>query len=171
MKYIRLRTETSKNFSEQGTVCSGSKMRVISSPINRLRFLNTLVHGVSYSYVVDSSWNVMVHDDAREGKWRGNWWMEWVVSTLHTTSEHGVSSITTADAHTSAASNWLKKRPRLVRFAERRNLVSARLPSHFNWPLTTHRSLVFSVCRQRQALGMAQSPTSEVKGSQLTADH
>jgi len=29
--------------------------------------------------------------------------MEWVTSTLHTTSEHGVSSITTADAHTSAA--------------------------------------------------------------------
>jgi len=26
--------------------------------------------------------------------------MEWVSSTLHTTSEHGVSSITTADAHT-----------------------------------------------------------------------
>jgi hypothetical protein len=23
----------------------------------------------------------------------------------------------------------------LVRFAERRNLVSARVPSHFNWPL------------------------------------
>jgi len=38
----------------------------------------------------------------REGKWRGNWRMEWVASTLHTTSEHGVSSITTADAHTSA---------------------------------------------------------------------
>ena len=32
--------------------------------------------------------------------------MEWVASTLHTTSEHGVSSITTADAHTSAASNF-----------------------------------------------------------------
>jgi len=35
--------------------------------------------------------------------------MEWVASTLHTTSEHGLSSITTADAHTSAASsrlNW-----------------------------------------------------------------
>ena len=26
--------------------------------------------------------------------------MEWVANTLHTTSEHGVSSITTADAHT-----------------------------------------------------------------------
>ena len=28
----------------------------------------------------------------------GNWRMQWVASTLHTTSEHGVSSITTADA-------------------------------------------------------------------------
>jgi len=52
--------------------------------------------------------------------------MDWVASTLHTTSEHGVSSITTADAHTSTANlNGL------VRFAERRNLVFARMPSHF----------------------------------------
>jgi len=52
-------------------------------------------------------------EDAREGKWRGNWRMEWVASTLHTTSEHGVSGITTADAHTSAASsrlNWRLRR-------------------------------------------------------------
>jgi hypothetical protein len=62
--------------------------------------------------VVESSWNVMAHGDAREGKWRGNWRMEWVNSTLHTTSEHGTSSITTADAHTSAASNRLNWRPR-----------------------------------------------------------
>jgi hypothetical protein len=54
----------------------------------------------------------MAHGDAREGRWRGNWWMQWVASTLHTTSEHGVSSITTADAHTSAASSWLNWRPR-----------------------------------------------------------
>jgi len=43
---------------------------------------------------VDSSWNVMAHGDA---------------STPHTTSEHGVCSITTADAHNSPASsrlNW-----------------------------------------------------------------
>ena len=60
---------------------------------------------------VDSSWNVMAHCDAREGKWRGNWQMEWVASTLHTTSEHGVSSITTADAHTSAASSRLNWHP------------------------------------------------------------
>ena len=38
--------------------------------------------------------------------------MEWVASTLHTTSERGASCITTADAHTSAASSRLNWRPR-----------------------------------------------------------
>ena len=64
------------------------------------------------SCVLESSWNVMAHSDAREGKWRGNWRMEWVASTLHTNPEHGVSSITTADAQTSAASSRLNWRPR-----------------------------------------------------------
>jgi hypothetical protein len=41
---------------------------------------------------VAPSWNVMADGDAREGKWRGNWQMVWVASTLHTTSEHGISS-------------------------------------------------------------------------------
>ena len=50
--------------------------------------------------------------------------MEWVASSLHTTSEHGVSSITTADAHTLAASSRLNWRPLadlngLVRFARK----------------------------------------------------
>jgi hypothetical protein len=53
----------------------------------------------------------MAHGDAREGKRRENWRMEWVASTLHTTTEYGVSSITTADAHTSAASSRLNGRP------------------------------------------------------------
>jgi hypothetical protein len=75
-------------------------------------------------------------------KWRGNWRMEWVASTLHTTSQHGVSSITTADAHNSAASSRLNWRTPadlngLVRFAERLNLVSARVPSHFKRGLRT----------------------------------
>ena len=48
------------------------------------------------------------------GEWRGNWRMERISSTLHTTSEHGVSSITTADAHTSAASSRLNWRPLLT---------------------------------------------------------
>jgi len=38
--------------------------------------------------------------------------LEWVASTLRTTSEHGVSSITTADAHASAASSRPNRRPR-----------------------------------------------------------
>jgi len=37
--------------------------------------------------------------------------MVWVSSTLHTTSEHGVSSIITADVHTSAAGSGLIWRP------------------------------------------------------------
>jgi hypothetical protein len=49
----------------------------------------------------------MEHADAGSGSEGGNWRMEWVASTLHTTSEHGVSSITTADAHTSAGSSRL----------------------------------------------------------------
>ena len=69
--------------------------------------------------------------------------MLWVASTLHTTSEHGVSSITTADAHTSAELTSPADLNGLVRFDERRNLVSARVPSHFNWPLQT---LVTFIC-------------------------
>jgi hypothetical protein len=41
------------------------------------------------------------------GDVKGKLGMEWVSSTLLTTSEHGVSSITTADALTSAASSRL----------------------------------------------------------------
>jgi len=89
-------------------------------------------HGYTILWV-ESSWNLMAHGEAQEGEVkRGNWQMEWVASTLHTTSEHGVSSITTADAHTSAASSRLNWRPPppagLIgpRFAKRQNLVSAR---------------------------------------------
>jgi len=42
--------------------------------------------------------------------------MQWVASTLHTTSEHGVSSITTADTHTSAASSRLNWRPHRIKW-------------------------------------------------------
>jgi hypothetical protein len=51
--------------------------------------------------------HIQTHINTGEGKWRENWRMEWVASTLHITSEHGKSSITTADAHTSAASSRL----------------------------------------------------------------
>jgi len=54
----------------------------------------------------------MAHGDAREGKWKGNCRMEWAASTLHTTSEHDVSGINTADAHISATSSRLTWRLR-----------------------------------------------------------
>jgi hypothetical protein len=102
----------------------------------RLIFISQIC-GLNYmrSQVLQSSWNVMARGDAREGKWRGNWRMEWVASNLHTTSEHDVSSITTADSHTSAAISRLTWRPRRLKwtrpFRRRQNLVSARVPSHF----------------------------------------
>ena len=105
---------------------------------------------------VECVWNVMAHGDAREGKWRGNWRMEWVASTLHITSEHDVSRIITADAHNSAASSRLNWRPRaelngLVRFGERRNLVSARVPSRFKSSLRSYGFLYTStVLRSRR---------------------
>jgi hypothetical protein len=82
-------------------------------------------------------WHTVTHGNGSEGE-TGEW--SGVASTLHITSQHGVSSITTADTHSLAASsrlNWHSPADlnALVRFAERRNPVSARVPSHFNWPL------------------------------------
>jgi hypothetical protein len=79
-------------------------------PIHSALIIRVEYH-LDTSTLVESSWNVMPRGDAWAGKWRGNWRMEWVASTLHTTSEHGVSSITTTDAHTSAASSRLTWRP------------------------------------------------------------
>ena len=91
-----------------------------------LRFISSALS--AQCSMVDCSLNVMAHGDAREGKWRGKCRMEWVASTLYTTSEHGVSSITSADAHTSAASSRLNWRPPadvngLVRFARKTKSV------------------------------------------------
>ena len=102
-----------------------------------LRKLNTHKRHCFPRREVESSWNVTAHGDARQGKWKGYWRMEWVASTLHTTSEHGVSSITTADAHTSAASSQLNWRPPsdlngLVRFAERDEIWFLRVCHHIS---------------------------------------
>jgi hypothetical protein len=74
--------------------------------------------------------------------------MEWAASTLYTTSKHGVSRITTADAHSSAASRTdaTADLNGLVLFAERRNLVSARVPSHFKRSLLLSHSYVVDSC-------------------------
>jgi len=87
---------------------------------------------------IDCSWNMMAHGDVREEKWRGNWRMEWVASTLHTTSERGLPSSTMHTPRLPVV-DWTDSSAdlnRLVRFAERRNLVSARVPLHFKRSLT-----------------------------------
>jgi hypothetical protein len=66
-------------------------------------------------FVVDSSWNVIAHGDAREEKWRGNKRMEWVTSKHHMTAEHRLArAVQTlqADVHSSPASSRLNWRPR-----------------------------------------------------------
>ena len=114
--------------------------------------------------MADSRWNVMAHGDAREGNLRRNWRMECVASTHHTTSEHGVSSITTADTRTSAASGRANWRPSvdlngIVRFAERLNLVSARVKSHFKHSLqrNTEARSRNHCCREKENLIDIQS--------------
>ena len=88
-----------------------------------------------YRVKVELVRNLVAHGDAREGKWRGNWRKEWVASTL--TPPPNV-------VYPYPALLKLMRTPRLpagdwtdaptdfnglVRFGERRNLVSARLPS------------------------------------------
>jgi hypothetical protein len=93
----------------------------------------------------------MAHGDAREGKWRGHWRMEWVASTL-TLRRNAVYP----------ALLPLMRKPRLpvvewtdapadlnglARFAERPNLVSARVPSHFKRSLP---AMPVTSCERKQ---------------------
>ena len=99
---------------------------------------------------VDSSWNLMAHGDAREGKWRGNWRMQWIASTLHTTSENGVFNITTADAHTSTVSsrlNWRSRQLKWTRPFRRRNeYCLMRVCHHISTGLSLYNGIPFHVC-------------------------
>ena len=101
---------------------------------------------------VESSWNVMAHGDAREGKWRWNWQLERVASTLHTTSEHGVSSITTADARTSAASSRTNWRPRWFKwtrpFRQKTKSGFLHVCHHISNTIHTHflLTVTFQIC-------------------------
>ena len=104
--------------------------------------------------LVESSWNVTAHGDAREGKWRGKWRMEWVASTLHTTSEHGVSRITTADAHTSATSSRLNWSPRRFKWTRpfRRKTKSGFCPCVVTFQT---QSTCLCSCEKHEAYGVA----------------
>ena len=69
----------------------------------------------------------MVHGDAWEGKWRGNWRMEWVAGTLTVVYPALLTLMRTPRL---PAVDWTDAPADLnglVRFGERRNLVSARV--------------------------------------------
>ena len=77
--------------------------------------------------------NLVAHGDAREEKWRGNWRMEWVASTL-TPPPNVVYPALLKLMRTPRlpAVDWTDAPTDLnglVRFGERRNPVSARVPS------------------------------------------
>jgi hypothetical protein len=93
------------------------------------------------SYFVECVWNLMAHGDAREGKWRGNWWMEWVASTLTLSLDVAYPALLTLmRTPRLPAVDWTDDPADLnglVRLGERRNLVSARVPSRFKRSLTS----------------------------------
>ena len=85
--------------------------------------------------VLELVWNLVAHGDApgEGGKWRGNWRIEWVASTL-TPPPNVVYPALLKLIRTPRlpAVDWTDAPTDLnglVRFGERRNLVSARVPS------------------------------------------
>jgi len=75
--------------------------------------------------------------------------MEWVASTLHTTSEHGVSSITTADAHTSTASSRLNCPPHRLKWTHlfRRKMKSGFCACAITFQMqSTHFQAIAGTC-------------------------
>ena len=83
--------------------------------------------------VVELVQNLVAHGDAREGKWRGNWRMEWVASNLTPTPNVAYPALLKLMCTPRLpAVDWTDAPTDLnglVRFGERRNLVSARVPS------------------------------------------
>ena len=87
----------------------------------------------SATYWVELFRKVVAHGDTREGKWRENWRMEWVASTLtpppnvvypallKLMRKSRLPAVDWTDAPTDLNG--------LVRFGERRYLVSGRVPS------------------------------------------
>jgi len=97
--------------------------------------------------LLDSSSNVMAHGDAWEGKWKGNWRMKWVAGTLHTSSDMVYPALLPLMCTPRLpVVDWTDAPADLngvIRFAERRNLVSVRVPSHFKRSINCER-----VCRK-----------------------
>ena len=99
--------------------------------------------------VVELVRNLVAHGDAREGKWRGNRRVEWVASTL--TPPLNVvypALLTLMRTPRLPAVDWTDAPTDLnglVRFGERRNMVSARVPSRSARAISTLLVFLLSV--------------------------
>jgi len=94
--------------------------------------------------------------------------MEWVASTLHTTLERGVSSITTADAHTSAASsrlNWRHRRFKWTRPFRRKTKSGFYACATFQTQSTGYWHCAQAYCRVH---GSAYSPSQRNKALRVS---
>ena len=84
----------------------------------------------------------------------------------YATSERGLSSITQADAHTSAASSRTDAPTDLnglVRFGERRNLVSGRVPSRSARAIQHNARDEAGVNKMKKRRTVRQRETDEIK--------
>ena len=91
--------------------------------------------GARVRLLLQCVWNLTTQGDAREWKWRGNWQMEWVASTL-TLPRNMVYPALLPLMRTPRlpAVDWADAPTDLngfVRFGERRNLVYELVPSRF----------------------------------------
>ena len=123
------------------------------------------------SKTVECVWNLMAHGDAREGKWRGNWRLEWVASTL-TLPRNVVYPALLPLMRTPRlpAVDWTDAPADLnglVRFGERRNLVSAHVPSHFKRTIHTASGICQACLLLPLAWVSSNSRTLAVAASKL----
>ena len=130
-----LRVETDVSEGTATSTQSSNTQAAPKSTVSKLSFNNSQPfpwHCLSI-ILVELVRNLVAHGGAREGKWRGNWRMEWVASTLTLPRNvvhpallplmctSRLPAVTWTDAPTDLNG--------LVRFRERWNLVSARVPS------------------------------------------
>ena len=132
-------TQTHRDAGDKRNVCDFRESNafpnlIVRSPVTALSVLWHISSSVLFAqFVLDCVRNVVAHGDAREGKWRGNWRMEWVASTL--TRPRNVvypTLLTLMRTPWLPAVDWTDSPADLnglVRFGERRNVVSACVPS------------------------------------------
>ena len=125
--------ENPPHFSLSGMKAGSSVQRDVQFKDSRITLFWPIILREMLKRTVELVRNLVAHGDEREGKSRGNWRMEWVASTL-TPPPNVLYPALLKLMRTSRlpAVDWTDAPTDLnglVRFGERRNLVSARVPS------------------------------------------